>query len=183
MSIRQHSRIAVTVAVATLAVVAVAGCGGDDESPQARWAGDLCGALADWRSTVQTSADTLQDPANLSANSLDEAVTSVVDATTKLADDIEQLGPPETESGEAARQQFETYRSELEADAEELQSQLAAPSSGTAGLLQKVSTITATVGSMATSLEAAVSDVSEADVEGQLREALEEDSTCQELDQ
>ncbi len=171
------------IAAVALTAVAAAGCGGDDESPQARWASSFCGALSDSSSSVRESADTIKDTANLSANSLDEALTSAADATTTLKDDLEELGPPETEAGDDARQQVETYRSALEADSEKLQREATAPTSGPAELLQKVSTVTATLASMATSLEAAVTAISQADVEGQLRQALEDDSTCQDLKQ
>jgi hypothetical protein len=176
-------RIAAVVAVVALTVVAATGCGGDEESPQAQWASSFCGALSDWSSTVLESVDTIKDTANLSANSLDEALTNAADATTTLKDDLEELGPPETEAGDEALQQVETYRSALEADAEKLQSESTAPTSGTAGLLQKVSTVTATLASMATSLEGAVTAISQADVEGELQQALEDDSACQDVKQ
>jgi hypothetical protein len=49
---RRPPAVGTLALLATAAALLAAGCGGSDESPQERWAADVCGALSDFKSSM-----------------------------------------------------------------------------------------------------------------------------------
>jgi hypothetical protein len=179
-----RTRLTAAATIAAVAIVA-AGCGGKDNSssasPQQQWADGFCSALSTWKTALDDSAATLKDTGNLSRNSLNEALTGAADATKQLGDDLQQLGPPTTQSGQDAKTQLDTLKSSLQKSGDQLKAELDAPASGTGGLLSKVSTVTATLSAMGTTLKTTLSDVAAADPGGELKTAFDQSSTCTQL--
>jgi hypothetical protein len=172
-------RIVFGIVVASVALVG-AGCGSSDEvSATESWASDLCTSVQTWSDAVQAAGTTLQDTSSLSPESVGDALEGVIDATSTLADDVTGLGPPDTESGEQAQDTVTELADMLQTDASTLQSALDdAGDSGLTGLLEQISTITTTLGSMASAVAQAFSDLRELDVQGELESAFTDAEAC-----
>jgi hypothetical protein len=175
-------RLALAAAVAGLALVA-AGCGSDDGgggSATEEWADGLCTALSTWSDSVQAVGATLQDTTSLSVDSVRGAIEDVVDATSTLASDVQELGRPDTEAGQEAEETVTRLADTLEQDAATLEQALEG-SSGATGLLENISTITTTLGSMASAVGQAFTDLEGLDAADELRTAFESADSCADL--
>jgi hypothetical protein len=172
-------RVVVGIAVAAIAVLG-AGCGSSDSgSATEAWANDLCTSLQTWTEAVQAAGTTLQDTSSLSPESIGGALEGVIDATSTLADDVKGLGPPDVESGEQAQETVTELADTLQTDAATLQDALdEAGDAGITGLLEQISTITQTFGSMASAVGQAFSDLQELDVQGELESAFTDADSC-----
>jgi hypothetical protein len=176
---------ALAVTLLALAALAAAGCGSSDDgggdATQA-WADGLCSSLQEWTESVQSAGATLQDTSSLSPEALGGALESVIGATSTLADDVQSLGRPEVDSAEQAQETVTTLADTLQDDAATLQRALdEADDAGLTGLLEQLSTITATLGSMASAVGQAFSDLQELDVQGELESAFTDSESCSEF--
>jgi hypothetical protein len=173
-----RSAVAIVVAVVALAL---AGCGSSDDGNDATqaWADGLCSSLQSWTESVQSAGTTLQDTSALSPESVGGALESVIDATSTLADDVKALGRPEIESAQQAEETVNGLADSLQTDANTLQQSLDdADEAGLTGLLEELSTITATLGSMASAVGQAFTDLQELDVQGELESAFTDADSC-----
>ncbi len=172
-------RIAVGIVIAAVALLG-AGCGSSDSGGGTEaWANDLCSSLQTWSESVQAAGATLQDTSSLSPDAIGGAIEGVVDATSTLADDVKRLGRPDTESGEQAEETVTALADTLQTDADTLQKALDdAGDAGLTGLLEQISTITKTLGSMASAVGQAFTDLQELDVQGELESAFTDADSC-----
>jgi hypothetical protein len=176
-------RVLVAAVVTALALVA-AGCGSDSSSGDATqdWANGLCTSLTTWSDSMQSAATTLQDTSSLSVDTIKGAIDDVVTATSTLASDVSELGRPDTEAGQEAEETVSALADTLQTDAETLQQALDSGSSGgLTGLLENISTITSTLGSMANAVGQAFSDLEDLDAEGELETAFESADACSDI--
>jgi ABC-type transporter Mla subunit MlaD len=168
--------LAVPLAVAAIA----AGCGGDDDSSATeQWAGDVCSAVSEWTTSLRETADSLT-AGSVGENGLQDAVADIKAATSTLADDLRGLGPPETESGDEAKQALDELSTQIEGDVDKIENALEDASSPTE-TLTAVSTVSATLASMATAVGAAFEQLEQLDAGGELEDAFRSASSCDEL--
>lgn len=174
-------RIALSAAVAALALVA-AGCGGSDsdEDPTAAWAAGFCSAITNWTDELQTITSEFSDPSNLSQDGLESAAEDVRSATDQLVDDLEDLGAPDTESGEEVRSSLDSLSSTLEAESGEIGDTVDGVSS-IADIPGAVSTITASLSAMGTAFSETFQTIENADANNELQNALEDSPECADI--
>ena len=171
--------LAVLVAVAALA----GGCGGSSDSSSSTsaedWANDLCGAISTWTTSVQSAVAPLKS-GDVSKNSLQTATSSLKDSTSTFVDDIKSLGPPDTEGGQKAKESLDNLADELSSGVDDIR-QTVSNISGVQGAITAMSSVQATVQKMGTDAQSALSDVEDADVKGELQDALKNSENCKKL--
>ena len=173
-------RTVVGIVVAAVALVG-AGCGSSDSGggETESWANGLCSSLQTWTEAVQAAGTTLQDTSSLSPESVGGAIEGVIDATSTLADDVKGLGRPDIESGQQAEETVTELADTLQADADTLQKAIDdAGGAGITGVLEQLSTITQTLGSMASAVGQAFTELQALDVQGELESALTDAGSC-----
>ena len=173
-----HGRALLALPVAVAALLA-GGCGGDDTSATEQWAGDVCSSISDWTTSLRETADSLS-ASSIGENGLQDAVADIKAATSTLADDLRGLGPPETESGDEAKQALDELSTQVEGDMDKIENALEGASSATE-TLTAVSTVSATLASMATAVGAAFEQLEQLDAGGELEDAFRSASSCDEL--
>ena len=114
-------RFVSTAVVAAALAATAAGCGGGT-SAEETWAGDVCSALTDWKSTIQQASDDvrakLQSPQVGMLAPIKADVNKAVGATTKLASDLKALQPPDTDEGTQAKQEIDALANHLQTTAQ-----------------------------------------------------------------
>lgn len=172
------ARVAVTLVVSALVLVA-AGCGGsDDESdPTAAWAADFCSAVTTWTDSLQDVTSEFSDTSNLSEDGLQSAAEDVRSATEDLVDDIRGLGAPETEGGDEVRSSLDSLSATLESESAEIESTVE-DISGLTGLPSAITAVSSSLAAMGSAFTSALQAISDADVGGELESALEDSPEC-----
>jgi methyl-accepting chemotaxis protein len=172
------------VAIVVLAMAGIAaGCGGDDESdadPTAAWASGFCSAVTDWTNELQTITSQFSDTSNLSQDGLESAAGDLRDATDTLVSDIEDLGAPDTDSGEEVKSSLDTLSTTLEDETSEIEDTAQGVSS-VADLPSAISTISASLASLGNAFSQTLQTIDDADVDGELRTALEDSPECADI--
>lgn len=177
-------RAACLTAVVVLALFAAAGCGGGGGSsssgqPSAEeWANDVCSALKSWSDTVKSATTSLQSSPSVDA--LQNTATQVKDATSTLVDDLRGLGTPDTESGDKAKEATDKLADQLDEDKQKIED-ATKDVSGASGMLDALSTVTSTLGSMATQFQTALSSLGQVDPKGELEDAFSNAESCKSL--
>jgi hypothetical protein len=172
-----RTRILGATLAAGVALVA-AGCGGDDQdvSASTQWAGDLCTAVNTWRSSISSTMSTLTQ--NPSRDGFEQAANDAKDSTETLIDTVRDLGSPGTESGDEAQSAVESLANDLQSDVDTIQDAVSEVS-GVQGLLDAVSTVSATVAKISSQLSSTASDLSALrDVDDELRQSFEDAESC-----
>ena len=164
--------------VAALALVA-AGCGGDSEpevSASTQWAGDLCTAVATWKSSISTIASTLAG--NPTKDGLESAASDAQDSTETLIDTVKGLGSPGTESGDQAKSTVESLADSLQSDVDTIQTAVE-DVSGVQGLLTAVSTVSGAVANMTSELSSSLTELQSVEnVDNELKQSFSEAESC-----
>jgi hypothetical protein len=104
-------RIAIALLLAVSVGLATAACGGgetpSDRAPPDEWAANICGALGEWKSSLEDGAADLQTDAS-GATSIDQArqflvdyLEFAIDITDDMLSRVERAGAPAVEDGEA----------------------------------------------------------------------------------
>ncbi|HEU4973246.1 MAG TPA: hypothetical protein VFT35_15110 [Gaiellaceae bacterium] len=172
------------VAIVVLAMAGIAaGCGGDDESdadPTAAWASGFCSAVTDWTNELQTITSQFSDTSNLSQDGLESAAGDLRDATDTLVSDIEDLGAPDTDSGEEVKSSLDTLSTTLQDETSEIEDTAQGVSS-VADLPSAISTISASLASLGNAFSQTLQTIDDADVDGELRTALEDSPECADI--
>jgi hypothetical protein len=168
-------------AVVLVAVVIAAGCGGSDSSDAdatTEWANTVCSSILTWTNSISLAGETLtSDP---SVSSLQSAAGDVKSATETFVDDLKGAGRPEVEAGDQAQQTVSTLTDQLSADVEAIDEALQGLS-GVAGLPTAVSSIVTSLGSMGSQVTAAFNSLEQLDAKGELEDAFNQASSCNEL--
>jgi hypothetical protein len=164
------------LAVVLVVVLALAGCGGDDDDNQAEsWANSVCSSLSTWITDIDEAVTSLTEGGLSTAEEdVRSAVDQVADATNKLADDLEELEPPETESGEEAKSELESLATTLRSEVETARQ--AVESDG--GTLSVTSTVSVSVSTAASSVQSTFNSLEGLDPGGELENGFENADKC-----
>ena len=154
------------------AMLAVAGCGGDEESASEQWAGDVCSQLSTWVTEVEGAVTSLTDSGlSLDATAVQAATEDVREATDALADGLADLGRPETEAGEQARSELDALGTELTQQLEEVEQ---AAETGSLTL----PTVTAALAAAASTVASTFESLQSLDADEELRDGFATAGSC-----
>jgi hypothetical protein len=177
------TRLLVAAAVAVLAGAA-AGCGGGDESsstteatPASQWADGFCTAVATWTDALTGATDQFTDLSSFSEAGLQSAADDVTSATETLVEDLKGLGAPDTESGEEVKASIDELSSTVETELDAIQTTVA-DTSGITELPGAAQEIASALSAMSSAFSSTLSQLEDADVQGELKDALESSSAC-----
>jgi hypothetical protein len=175
--------LALAACVAAFALVA-AGCGGDDDddsaSSAAAWAEDFCTTVQGWTDELETIADEVGDASSLSSETLEQAGNDADAATEDFIEELRDLGAPETDSGEAIEAEVEEFSDTVDQEREEIRDAVE-DADGLAGLAQVVGVVSSSIASMGSAVQATIEAIDTADVNGEVRQALEDEPACDDL--
>lgn len=177
--------LGVGLVVAAL-VLAVSGCGGDDE-PEASgvdaWADSFCTAVGDWKSTIvdELFNEFKADPSQFaSEDALKDAADTVSSATDTLVSDLRDLGAPETESGQEVESSLDSLAETLESQNADIEQAVEGVSS-IADIPGAITAVGTALTAMGTSLQDTLDTVENADAQGELKDAFEQSDSCSDL--
>lgn len=167
--------------------LAAAGCGGSDESssattetaPASEWADGFCTAVTTWTDDLTAIKDDfgLDD---LSQDGLQAAADDVTALTQTLVDDLEALGAPDTESGEEVESSIDELASTLETELETIQTTID-ETSGITELPGAAQDVLDSLSTMSTAFTSTLTTIGDADVQGELEDALASSPACDDL--
>jgi hypothetical protein len=172
--------LALVACLAALGLVA-AGCGGDDgeeASSADEWADEFCSIVQDWNDELDRIRDELGD--DFTRDSLEQAGEDADAATQDMIDSLRDLGAPDTPSGDAIDQEVDEFSDTVEAEREDIR-QAVEDADGIAGLAEAVGQVGTSIAAMTTELEQTLRAIDEQDAEGEIRTALDESETCEQL--
>lgn len=175
------------ICTAALALaVAVAGCGGSDESsstteatPASEWADGFCTAVTTWTDDL-TSVKNDFGVDDLSQDGLQAAADDVTASTQTLVDDLQGLGAPDTESGEEVKSSIDELASTLETESDAIQTTID-ETSGITELPGAAQDVLSSLEAMASAFQSTLTTIGDADVQGELESALESSPACDDL--
>ena len=172
------------VVALVLAVSACGGGGGGDtttttssETSAADWATGVCSSFTTWKTSLESIKTNVASEPSKSA--LQKAGQQIESATTTLTTSLKQLGKPDTAQGQAAKQNIDTLATSLETDMNKVKDTLNSTSSGGASSLSAISSVSATLASMAQNLTLAAGNLKSFAPSGELKQAFHESSACQ----
>jgi hypothetical protein len=170
---------AAAVAVAALPLAAGCGSGASESaatsSATQTWADGVCSAISTYSTQLKQAGATLE-AGNYSTASLQQAADSVSTATTALRTTMQQLAKPNTVSGASAKSVLATLTTSLQADAQKAKEAVAAQNTGAA-----LATVSATLLTARAQITAAVDDLQQLDVKGELTDAVSQAPSCASL--
>jgi DNA-binding FrmR family transcriptional regulator len=162
-------------------VLALGGCGGDDDGSGASaesWANSVCGDLSEWITDIDAAVKSVTDEGlGINQDTLRDAVDQAKDATDKVADDLDQVGAPDLDAGEQAKEELDTLRSELREQADAVERALdenGAP-------LEVATTVAAALSAAANQLKESFQMLQDVDPSGELRDAFANSDDCDTL--
>jgi hypothetical protein len=162
-----------------VAVVLLAGCGGDSGSSASEdYANNVCGDLSTWVTDVNGAITSLTD-AGLATDKEDvqSAVDQATSATNDLLSSLEALGPPETDAGEQAKSELDTLGATLRQQIETVEQALDADT----GAVALAATVTAALSTAASAVESTYNDLRGLDPGGELEEGFQNADDCRSL--
>ena len=174
--------IALIACVATLGLVA-AGCGGDDgdEASSADvWADEVCTTIQEWADGLDVILEDLGDVSSLSEDAVEEAADEADAVTGDFIQELRDLGAPDTPSGDAIEQEVEELADTVDAEREDVR-QAVDGADGLGGVAQAVGEVGASVAEMTAAVEQTLEAIDTADVEGEVRTAIDESAACDAL--
>jgi hypothetical protein len=181
MKPRMDSRVTKAGAAALLvaAVLALAGCGGDDEaSASESYANDVCSNISTWVTDVQGTVNNLTDQGlSISREDLQTAYDDAKDSTDNMVNDLEQLGAPDTEDGQQAKSELDDLGSELRQQLDVIEEAI---NSG-GGLTTIAATVTTAVSTAANAVNTTFQNLQNLNPPGELRDAFENSDDCNSL--
>jgi hypothetical protein len=181
MKPRMDSRVAKagTAAVLVAAVLAVTGCGGDDEaSASETYANGVCSTMSTWVTEVQGTVNDLTDQGlSISREDLQTAYDDAKDSTDNMVNDLEQLGAPDTEDGQQAKSELDDLGSELRQQLDVIEDAI---NSG-GGLTTIAATVTTAVSTAANAVNTTFQNLQNLNPPGELRDAFENSDECDSL--
>lgn len=175
--VRRLLALGLVVAAAALA----AGCGSDEsEDPTAAWADDACGALTDWKTSLEDAVASVTD--SPSADSISAAAQSVVDATGTLSDDLDDLGAPPTDAQGQTADALGALTTSLGQRADTVQQALDTGSDSLSELANKAAIIGREVQGAVTDLQAFLTAAADpGSAASEVVDAIEQSDSCSEL--
>lgn len=173
--------VALVACIASL-TIAAAGCGGDDEESSSAdaWAEEFCTTVQSWVDDLEQVRDELGDVSSLTSESIEQAAEDADAVTEDFLQELRDLGGPDTPSGDAIEQEVEELSDTVESEREDIR-EAVDDISGLGGIAQAVGAVGASVAEMSAALQQALEAIDEADVDGEVRTALDESPACDEL--
>jgi len=170
--------------VAGLALV-VAGCGGSDgetttsaeATATTEWADGLCAAISTWKDELTSVTDQFTDLSSFSEEGLQNAADDVKSATDTFLEDVTSLGTPDTESGEEVKASVDELSTTLQNELDSIQTTVE-DTSGITALPGAVADITASITAMSTALSSTITTIEDADVQGEIKDAIDNSPDC-----
>ena len=101
-------------------------------------------------------------------------------ATDTLESDLSDLGKPDTESGQQAKDSIDQLASDLETDADSIKTAVDGVSD-LSGVASAAATASSTLAKMKSQVTSTVNSLEQLDPQGELHDAFEQSSACQEL--
>ena len=165
--------------LAVVALLVLAGCGGDDESSSEAYADDVCSSVNTWVEDVEGAIGSIRESGlSTTKSEIETAVQDVASATTNLTEDLRNLGAPDTEAGDQAKSELEDFGNEVERQIETVQTAVASGTS-VVSIAATVSTALSQVLAAAQSTYQELQNLPEAGDE--LQEAFEDSDECDAL--
>jgi hypothetical protein len=175
-----QSRRAAAAAVALSVAVLGAGCGSSSKSDSpTSWADGVCSSIATWKTSVTAAADSVTK-GGLTKDSLQSAADQAKAATSTLESDLKKLGKPDSKSGQQARDTADQLSASLTSDTDTIKKAIDG-ASGVSGVLTATATVSATLVSMASQVQTAITSLQQLDPKGDLQKAFSDSSSCQSL--
>lgn len=175
------SATAVKAAGSTLLIVvllALAGCGGDDESGSEEYANGVCSSLSTWVTDVQETVQSVTERGlAVSRADIQAALEETQDATDGLVNDLEELEPPETQDGQEARSELDGLATQLRQQIDVIEEALDSGGS-VSEIAAAVSTAVATA---ANAVDTTYQNLQELDPVGELQDAFANSDDCESL--
>ena len=179
-------RIPVLVVATAALALAAAGCGGGSSAtttttgaePTVEWAGDFCSAVVSWRDQLTTIGKNLVS--SPSKDGLQTAADDVKTANQKLADDLHALGTPDTPSGQKVKDSVDTLATTVDTQLTKIEDAVK-NASGITGLVTAGKSVGDSLAAMQTALTDTQTAIENADVEGTMKTAFEQATSCQDL--
>ena len=174
--------VALIGCVASLAVLA-AGCGGDDDESASSadvWADEFCSTVQSWADELERIGDELGDVSSLTSESIEQAAEDADAETEDFLEQLRDLGGPDTPSGDAVEQEIEELSDAVDAEREDIR-QAVEDASGLAGIAEAVGEVGTSVAEMTAAVQQTLEAIDEADVEGEVRTAIDESEACDDL--
>ena len=141
-----------------------------------QWANGVCSSFTAWTKSLESIKTSVTSQP--SKSQLQKAEQQIESATETLARSLKQLGKPDTAQGEAAKKNLDALATSLQNGMNQLKKTLNS-SSGAAGTLSQISAITATLTTMANSLKLAGGNLKNFAPSGELKQAFQQASACQ----
>jgi hypothetical protein len=173
-------RLLTLAAVVLSLALGAAGCGGDDDSAASvdEWAEELCTSVQEWMDELQQIGDELGD--DLSRESLEASAEDANAVTEDFIESLRDLGPPETESENAIDEELDELADIVENERDEIR-EAVEDAEGLGGAGTALGAIGASVAEMGNAVEQTLRTIDEADTSGEVRNALDDAESCDEL--
>jgi ABC-type transporter Mla subunit MlaD len=161
-------------------VLSVAACGGGKNTTSTAaggvsaeaWANGVCSSFTTWKNSLEKAkTDFTSQP---SESQLRKTGRDIDRATQTLTSSLKQLGTPNTAQGQAAKQSLDTLATSLENGMNKISEDLKSGS----GLLSQVTTIGATLTTMANSFKLAGAKLKSLAPGADLQQAVQQASAC-----
>jgi hypothetical protein len=161
-------------------VLSVAACGGGKNTTSTAaggvsaeaWANGVCSSFTTWKNSLEKAkTDFTSQP---SESQLRKTGRDIDRATQTLTSSLKQLGTPNTAQGQAAKQSLDTLATSLENGMNKISDDLKSGS----GLLSQVTTIGATLTTMANSFKLAGANLKSLAPGADLQQAVQQASAC-----
>jgi len=163
-------------ALAAVAIVLVAGCGGDDETTTEDWANGVCSAFTDWRDAVTTAGESLRAGAT-TRDDLESTADDLEEATETFADDLRGLEPLETEAGAEAQEALDQLAEDVDQNKEDMRAAVGG-AEGVQGAVEAASSIATTLALMGRQIEDTFRELQQLEPGGELSDAFETADDC-----
>jgi methyl-accepting chemotaxis protein len=169
-------------ALVVVLAVAATGCGGSDkeEDPTTAWASGFCRAITSWTDDLKDISSQFSNTSNLNQDALQSAVDDVRSSTERLGDDLRALGTPPTDSGQEVQDAIDGLSTMLDNETAKIED-TADGVNGLADLPGAISTITKSLGAISTAFSDTLTTIRSADVNGELKTAIDDSPDCQAL--
>jgi len=163
--------------IVAVAVVA-AGCGSSKpkEDPTTQWANSLCTSATTWEDSITSAANSVKN-GGFSQSSLRKASNDIQDATKTLVSDVRKLGRPPTKAGAQEQQAIDNLQNEIDDGVQKIQD-ATNNASGATGMLNAVSTVTATIATIGDEIKATYKQLQSIDTTGELQTAFQQADAC-----
>jgi membrane protein implicated in regulation of membrane protease activity len=167
-----------SAALLAAAVLALAACGGDDESESEAYANGVCGSLSTWVTDVQETVQSVTERGlAVSRADIQAALEETQDATDGLVNDLEELDAPQTQDGQEARGELDDLATQLRRQIDVIEEALGSGS----GVTEIAAVVSTAVATAANAVNTTFQNLQELDPVGELQEAFQSSDDCESL--